>query len=89
MTRKDGWTDSEIARLKALWAEGHSTAEIGRRMKRSKNAAVGKAKRLGLEGRPSPILPPRPVAPAPRVPRAQPLAPGARTLPPLPSEMVA
>jgi GcrA cell cycle regulator len=49
------WTDDAIARLRALWAEGHSTAEIGRRMGVSKNAVVGKAHRLGLEARPSPI----------------------------------
>ena len=49
------WTDDVINRLKALWAEGHSTAEIGRRMGVSKNAVVGKAHRLSLEARPSPI----------------------------------
>ena len=49
------WTDEVIARLRALWAEGHSTAEIGRRMGVSKNAVVGKAHRLGLTARPSPI----------------------------------
>ncbi len=49
------WTDEAIARLKALWAEGHSTAEIGRRMGVSKNAVVGKAHRLHLPARPSPI----------------------------------
>ncbi len=49
------WTDDVISRLKALWAEGHSTAEIGRRMGVSKNAVVGKAHRLSLEARPSPI----------------------------------
>jgi GcrA cell cycle regulator len=49
------WTDEVIERLRALWAEGHSTAEIGRRMGVSKNAVVGKAHRLGLTARPSPI----------------------------------
>lgn len=49
------WTDETIARLRELWAEGHSTAEIGRRMGISKNAVVGKAHRLNLAGRPSPI----------------------------------
>ncbi len=49
------WTDEVIERLKALWLEGHSTAEIGRRMGISKNAVVGKAHRLNLAGRPSPI----------------------------------
>jgi GcrA cell cycle regulator len=49
------WTVEAIERLRALWAEGHSTAEIGRRMGISKNAVVGKAHRLNLPARPSPI----------------------------------
>lgn len=49
------WTEEAIARLRELWAEGHSTAEIGRRMGISKNAVVGKAHRLNLTARPSPI----------------------------------
>ena len=63
------WTEETIERLRALWAEGHSTAEIGRRMGISKNAVVGKAHRLNLPARPSPIrrdaagTAPRPAAP--------------------------
>jgi GcrA cell cycle regulator len=38
-----------------LWVEGHSTAEIGRRLAVSKNAVVGKAHRMNLIARPSPI----------------------------------
>lgn len=49
------WTANAIDLLRALWAEGHSTAEIGRRMGVTKNAIVGKAHRLDLSGRPSPI----------------------------------
>lgn len=49
------WTDEVIERLRAFWAEGLSTAEIGRRMGVSKNAVVGKAHRLALPPRPSPI----------------------------------
>jgi len=49
------WNEETIARLRALWAEGLSTAEIGRRMAISKNAVVGKAHRLNLPARPSPI----------------------------------
>jgi len=75
------WTAEAIERLKALWAEGHSTTEIGRRMGISKNAVVGKAHRLNLPARPSPIrrdAEPRP-APAPRAPRP---IPAARVAPP-------
>lgn len=64
------WNDETIARLRTLWHEGLSTAEIGRRIAVSKNAVVGKAHRLGLTARPSPIRrdaagssAPRPAAP--------------------------
>jgi GcrA cell cycle regulator len=49
------WADETIVRLRALWDEGLSTAEIGRRLGVSKNAVVGKAHRLDLPARPSPI----------------------------------
>ena len=49
------WTEAVIAELRRLWAEGLSTAEIGRRLGVSKNAIVGKAHRLALSPRPSPI----------------------------------
>ncbi|MCW8307939.1 GcrA cell cycle regulator [Acidiphilium sp. PA] len=49
------WTDDAIMRLRSLWDDGLSTAEIGRRLGISKNAVVGKAHRLDLPARPSPI----------------------------------
>ena len=49
------WSAAAIERRRALWAEGHSTAEIGRRMVVSKTAVVGKANRLNRPARPSPI----------------------------------
>jgi GcrA cell cycle regulator len=49
------WAEETIIRLRELWSEGHSTAEIGRRLGVSKNAVVGKAHRLDLSARPSPI----------------------------------
>jgi GcrA cell cycle regulator len=65
------WNETIIGELKALWAEGLSTAEIGRRLGISKNAVVGKAHRLDLSPRPSPIRrterPQGTQAPAPRV----------------------
>ncbi|WP_458093954.1 GcrA family cell cycle regulator [Roseomonas sp. WA12] len=79
------WSAEAIEQLRALWAEGHSTAEIGRRMGISKNAVVGKAHRLHLPARPSPIqreqatagnTSPRVAAPATAAPRpAAPAAP--------------
>lgn len=50
------WGDEMLAELDRLWGEGHSTAEIGRRLHVSKNAVVGKSKRMGLERRASPII---------------------------------
>jgi len=49
------WNEESIARLRQFWQDGHSTAEIGRRMGITKNAVVGKAHRLMLAPRPSPI----------------------------------
>jgi GcrA cell cycle regulator len=64
------WSDQQIARLRELWDGPDSTAAIGGKMGMSKNAVVGKAKRLNLPARPSPIIRDgRPVKPksAPRV----------------------
>jgi len=63
------WTDDDIQRLRMLWVEGNSTAEVGRRMSVSKNAIVGKAHRLDLAGRSSPIR--RSEADAPRTTRSK------------------
>ncbi|MFA7429502.1 MAG: GcrA family cell cycle regulator [Rhodospirillaceae bacterium] len=65
------WTDERIEELKSLWSEGLTTGEIGKRLGVSKNAVVGKAHRLGLKGRPSPIKRAATGAPA-KPPRAKP-----------------
>ena len=49
------WNDYLIQRLTALWVEGYTTAEIGQCLGISKNAVVGKVRRLQLPSRPSPI----------------------------------
>ncbi len=74
------WTDEVVARLRALWDEGHSTAEIGRRLAISKNSVIGKAHRLDLPARPSPI---RREPGGPRPPRP-PRRLSGPTLPPFP-----
>jgi GcrA cell cycle regulator len=84
-TRSADWDTDTVCRLRQLWVEGHSTAEIGRRMGISKNAVVGKAHRLDLPARPSPIrrgfdTPPSP----PRRPSCPPLAQLVPLAPPLP-----
>lgn len=49
------WTTERTNTLIALWNEGLSTAEIGRRLEITKNSVVGKVHRLGLPKRKSPI----------------------------------
>ncbi len=49
------WTPEQITELTRLWGEGLTTSEIGKRLGISKNAVVGKAHRLHLSARPSPI----------------------------------
>ena len=49
------WTPERDGELLGLWDEGHSTSEIGRRMGITKNAVIGRAHRLMLPARPSPI----------------------------------
>ncbi|MCB9958576.1 MAG: global cell cycle regulator GcrA-like protein [Rhodospirillaceae bacterium] len=61
-----GWTDERIARLSELWGTGKSASEIAEILGGvTRNAVIGKAHRLGLSGRPSPIkrreAPPAPV----------------------------
>jgi len=56
------WNDEKIGKLRKLWSEGLTTGEIGKRLGVSKNAVVGKAHRLGLKGRPSPIKRPNAAA---------------------------
>jgi hypothetical protein len=51
------WDHASIAMLRELWESGKSSAQIGLTMGLSKNAVIGKAHRLKLCGRPSPIKP--------------------------------
>ena len=75
------WTEDAITTLRQLWSEGLSTAEIGRRMGISKSAVVGKAHRLNLAARPSPIRRVPGAAPSPRPPRRAAHASGSRRRP--------
>lgn len=55
MAKWKDWTNADLAKLRELWDKGLPTAEIGRRLGVSKNAVVGKAHRLELKPRPSPV----------------------------------
>src|SRR5215469_7773297 len=81
------WAEETILRLRALWDEGLSTAEIGRRLGVSKNAVVGKAHRLDLPARPSPIRRDGSGSSKPR--RSAPRRVAGPTLPPLSSATAA
>ncbi len=50
------WTPERISRLTELWADGVSASLIAKEMELGKNAVIGKAHRLELPRRPSPIL---------------------------------
>jgi GcrA cell cycle regulator len=56
------WTDERINLLKKMWKEGKSAAEIAKTLGKgvTRNAVIGKAHRMGLSGRPSPIKKPVP-----------------------------
>jgi len=84
MARLSTWTAELDADLTKYWREGHSTAEIGRKLGVTKNAIVGRAARIHLDGRPSPIRRDPPKVDAEPTP-PPPLPARAETLPPLAS----
>lgn len=67
--------------LRKLWAEGLSSQAIADRIGTTKNAVIGRAGRIGLDARPSPIKRGGAPAPPPRAPRTT-LAP-LRSIPPV------
>ena len=86
------WTDERIDRLKELWSKGMTASQIADELGGvSRNAVIGKAHRLGLQSRPSPVKPnepapakakpeafePEAAEPAPVPARPQPAAPAA------------
>jgi GcrA cell cycle regulator len=89
------WTDERIERLKKMWHDGATASQIADELGGvSRNAVIGKAHRLGLEQRPSPVKPgeekeakkPAPMAAAPKpaavkteAPKPAPAAPAAAT----------
>ena len=50
------WTEENIAHLTRLWSQDMSASRIGQVLGCSRNAVIGKAHRLGLAKRPSPII---------------------------------
>jgi len=71
------WTEERIERLKKMWADGATASQIADELGGvSRNAVIGKAHRLGLEQRPSPVKPgdEKKAAPAAAAPKAAPKA---------------
>ena len=80
------WTEERIERLKKMWHDGATASQIADELGGvSRNAVIGKAHRLGLEQRPSPVKPgeekeSRKAAPAAKpTPKAE--APSTRSAP--------
>jgi GcrA cell cycle regulator len=76
------WTEERIERLKKMWHDGATASQIADELGGvSRNAVIGKAHRLGLEQRPSPVRPgeekearkaaPTAAAPKPAAPKAE------------------
>jgi GcrA cell cycle regulator len=86
------WTEERIERLKKMWHDGATASQIADELGGvSRNAVIGKAHRLGLEQRPSPVKPgeeketrkpppataPKAAQPKPEAPRATAATPAA------------
>ena len=83
------WTEERIERLKKMWHDGATASQIADELGGvSRNAVIGKAHRLGLEQRPSPVKPgddEKAKKPAPVAAAAKPAAPKAEAPKPAPA----
>jgi GcrA cell cycle regulator len=78
------WNDERIAKLKQGWENGMTATQIAEMLGEgvTRNAVIGKAHRLGLQSRPSPVKNAPEAAPAPRAaPAHRAAAPAAAPLP--------
>jgi GcrA cell cycle regulator len=91
------WTDERIENLRTMWEKGLTASQIADELGGvSRNAVIGKAHRLGLKSRPSPVKAtekvktvkaapaPKPAAPAPAPRVAVPAASRPASVPPRP-----
>jgi GcrA cell cycle regulator len=94
------WTDERIEQLKRLWEAGNTASQIAEELGGvSRNAVIGKAHRLGLQARPSPVrssdsgnsggeAAPRPAPPPRAEPKAEAAPPPPRPAPAAPEATV-
>ena len=76
------WTEERIERLKKMWHDGATASQIADELGGvSRNAVIGKAHRLGLEQRPSPVKPGEEKETAKKAAPAAPSAPAPRPAP--------
>ena len=82
------WTDERIEKLTKMWEGGATASQIADELGGvSRNAVIGKAHRLGLKARPSPVKanekPEAPAAPPPKSakPAPEPRSPAPRPVP--------
>ncbi|MPT48838.1 MAG: GcrA cell cycle regulator [Sphingobium sp.] len=87
------WTDERIDQLKGMWEKGMTASQIAEELGGvSRNAVIGKAHRLGLQSRPSPVksgdgtrkkaAPKKAASPAPKSPETQAEKPVSRSAAP-------
>ena len=55
MSSKSTWNDTKLKKLEDLWKQGHPISKIGEMLGVSRNSVAGKAHRMGLPKRTSPI----------------------------------
>jgi len=61
------WTKERIAKLQKMWEKGSSASQIAEELGDvTRNAVIGKAHRLGLSRRPSPVKTPEKKKPKPK-----------------------
>jgi GcrA cell cycle regulator len=89
------WTNERIEQLKTMWERGMTASQIAEELGGvSRNAVIGKAHRLGLQARPSPVKAgesaPKPAAPRKPAPETTPVAAApAPVAPPAPKPVFA
>jgi GcrA cell cycle regulator len=86
------WTDERIDTLRKMWEAGQTASQIAEELGGvSRNAVIGKAHRLGLQSRPSPVKPNEPdkataaASTAAAAPQAKPAPPKAPERAPQPA----